>query len=153
MKLLHLIAIGLALGSSAARAQEAGIPADANAAAPEPQAEHAGEKQISDEVLRSRDPFLRPAVIAGPNDNRSELEMFPLEQLRLVGIITGPNKMRAMLVAPNGKTYLVFENMKIGLRRGVVRKITSRAVFIREKIVNLLGKEEILDVQLRLADG
>jgi hypothetical protein len=64
--------------------------------------------------------------------------------------LTGPARLKAMIVAPNGKTYFVSESQKIGTRDGVIRKITTKAVLVREKIVNVIGREETIDFEIRL---
>jgi len=99
-----------------------------------------------------RDPFKRPdraLVVAAPV---SELERFPIEQYKLIGVITGASRLRAILQDPNGKTHFVAERMRIGTRRGVIREIRSDTVVVREKIVNLLGKEEASDSEIRLPE-
>jgi hypothetical protein len=80
----------------------------------------------------------------------SDLELYTLDQLKLLAVMTGPKRLRAMVLAPNGKTYLVWENMKIGMRKGVVRRITPDAVHVREQVVNVLGQEENVDSDIRM---
>ncbi len=96
-----------------------------------------------------RDPFSRPAsretVI-----QRTELERFPVDQYELMGIMSGPSRMRAMVRTPESKTIIVAENAKMGIRGGQVRKITSGALIVREKITNILGQDEDVDTILRI---
>jgi hypothetical protein len=40
----------------------------------------------------------------------------------------------------------------MGIRSGIVRKITVDAVFVREKMVNVVGQEEAFDTVLQLPD-
>ena len=70
--------------------------------------------------------------------------------LKLVGVLTGPLKVRAMVVAPDGKTYYVAEKMKVGLRNGIVTRITTRSIQVQEKIVNALGETESVDSEILL---
>lgn len=106
-----------------------------------------------DEVLRLRDPFQRPAsamlVATRPS---SDLESFAVEQFRLVGVITGMQRLRAILQDPSGKTHFVSEKMRIGTRRGIIRQIRDDAVIVREKVTNVLGREELIDSEIRLPD-
>jgi Tfp pilus assembly protein PilP len=55
-----------------------------------------------------------------------------------------------MISAPNGKTYVVSERTKIGTRKGIVLKVQPDAILIREKVVNVLGQEENVDVEIRM---
>ncbi len=94
-----------------------------------------------------RDPFKEP-VISESVEVRSDLEKFAVTDFKVTGVITGPIRMRAMLVAPDGKTHYVSEKMKIGLRDGVIKKITTRTVVVQEKVVNPLGEVELFDTEI-----
>lgn len=106
-----------------------------------------------EEALSLRDPFQRP-LGAEPETEviLSELERYPLDQFKLVGVITGASRLRAILQDPSGHTHFVAERMRVGNRRGVIRKIRSDAVVVREKTVNILGREEFSDNEIRLSD-
>lgn len=103
---------------------------------------------ITEEMLKIRDPFKRPEIKRVYVAPASPLETFPIEQLKMVGVLTGPERLRAMVLGPDGKTYFVTEKMKVGNKGGLVRKITPDAVFVREKFLNLLGREEFYDFQI-----
>ena len=107
---------------------------------------------LSEDMLKIRDPFKRPAIIVSKENARTELEMFPVDQFKMMGVITGPDRVKAMLAAPNGKTYFVSERMKIGVRNGMILKITPEGVKIREKIINVIGQEEPVDRELKLEE-
>lgn len=101
-------------------------------------------------LAQLRDPFRRP-IFVDPNARpRSELENFPVEQYKMVGVLTGTERLRAMLVGPNGKTYFVAENTKIGVHKGFIKKISPVGLVVREKVLNTLGTEESIDTELRL---
>jgi len=106
-----------------------------------------------EEAAELRDPFKRPASAkiaeVAPS---SPLETYPIEQFKLVGVITGMQRLRAILQDPAGKTHFVTERMRIGTRRGVIREIRADAVIVREKMVNVLGKEEVSDSEIRLPE-
>lgn len=102
-------------------------------------------------LLRIRDPFRRPELKAADSRPVSELEIFPLDQFKMTGVASGPDRPKAMLVGPNGKTYFVAEKARIGVRKGIVRKITDDSIHVREKFVNIFGQEEEADSVLRLS--
>ncbi|HAR41583.1 MAG TPA: hypothetical protein DCS07_02960 [Bdellovibrionales bacterium] len=110
---------------------------------------------IPDEILSLRDPFKKPSIKVQKNlEPKNALEQYAVETLKLVGVLTGPEKMKAMLLAPDGQTFFVSERMKLGLKRGLVRRITSEAVYVREKTINLLGQEENIDTEIKMrAEG
>ena len=94
-----------------------------------------------------RDPFKEPSI-SESIDVRSDLERFAVTDFRVTAIITGPLRMRAMIVAPDSKTHYVSEKMKIGLRDGVIVKITTKSIIVREKVVNPLGEVELFDTEI-----
>ncbi|MBS1963940.1 MAG: pilus assembly protein PilP [Bdellovibrionales bacterium] len=94
-----------------------------------------------------RDPFKEPSVVEQAV-TKSELERYPITDFKVVAIITGPIRMRAMLTAPDGKTHYVSEHMKIGTRDGEIVKITTKSIVVREKVVNPLGEVEQFDSEI-----
>lgn len=95
-----------------------------------------------------RDPFRKlqlkvekVADITRPPD----LESMAIEDLQLVGVMTGPKQRKALISAPGGKMFIIAENTKLGLRRGFVKKITPNRIVVTERMVNLLGEEEKYD--------
>ena len=101
------------------------------------------------DIMKLRDPFKRPAL----NRNtipRTELEMVPLQQLKILGVVTGPFRLRAMIATPNGKTHFVGEGAKLGTRQGVIIKISPNSVQVREKSVNVIGEEENVVTEILL---
>ncbi len=101
--------------------------------------------------LSFRDPFQRPQIRDAANLPKSELERFSVEQMELLGIITGPLKMRASIRTPDGKLHMVAEKQKIGNRNGFIRKINPGEVLVTEKVLTAWGKEEEQEIQLRIA--
>lgn len=101
---------------------------------------------ISD-FKKFRDPFKAPEFQA-EEDRRTALEKFSVNEFRLVAVMTGPVRMRAMIADPAGKTYTVAQSTPIGLREGRVVKITTQSVVVREKIVNPLGEAESVDTEI-----
>lgn len=120
-------------------------PDSAPANLADPAASFAAVTMSTDELLNLRDPFRRPSILDTKGPPKSELESVPLESIKMIGVSTGPEKSRAVLQLPGGKTYLVSESTRIGPRNGVVTKITFDRILIKEKVKNLLGiTEEIL---------
>lgn len=69
------------------------------------------------------------------------LEEFPLDALRLVGSITRPGKpLRALVKDPKDTVYTVKVGDHIGQNYGVVTKITSDRVEIRELVQDSAGE-------------
>jgi type IV pilus assembly protein PilP len=99
-----------------------------------------------------RDPFKEPAFSESVVI-KSDLERFPVTDFKVTGVITGPIRMRAMLLAPDGKTHYVAESMKVGTRDGVIVKITTKTVVVREKVVNPLGEVEMFDTEIGIDQG
>lgn len=109
------------------------------------------QPNIAPERLNMRDPFKMPEIPIEKLSPRTELERLPLESYKLIGILTGPERMKAMLQTSEGRTYFAMERMKIGLNGGVILKITSDGIIVREKMINILGQEEITDIDIQLA--
>ena len=97
-----------------------------------------------------RDPFLEPAVSQMESFGKTDLELFGSTEFKLTGVITGPFRMRAILVSPKGKSFIVNEGMKIGQRNGAIRKITTRSVIVVEEQVNELGEIEKAEMEIAL---
>ena len=57
-----------------------------------------------------------------------------------------------MLLDPDGKSHLVTERECIGVRDGVITKITAKRVVIREKTINVLGQEEVVVTEIKLPE-
>ena len=127
------------------------IPADGMVVAPSmpssPSAPSAPAPSAAVDYKKFRDPFKEPAT-SEVQELRSDLERFPANDFKAVAVITGPLRMRAMLLAPDGKTHYVSEKMKIGMREGVIVKITTKSLVIREKVVNPLGEVELFDTEI-----
>jgi Tfp pilus assembly protein PilP len=151
--LLRLIGITLLLilNSQGVRAEAVAAAAPETVEAAAPAASTLNASSL-DDVLKIRDPFKRPILVTAKGKPKGDLELFAVEQFKLVGVITGPSRLRAMVEAPNGKTYFVSERQKIGQRNGVVRKITPTAILVRETMVNVVGKEEEIDFEIRLPE-
>lgn len=99
-------------------------------------------------LLNIRDPFRKISLSATAKVPRTPLEQFPSDSFKMVGVLTGPERMRAMVQDPDGKTHVVSEKMKIGLRDGVIHRIAGDRIVIREKLTSVLGQIEDVDTPL-----
>jgi len=113
--------------------------------------EEAESISSAQDIMSLRDPFRKPKISRQKIVLTSELETIPVQEFKLNGVITGPGKMKAMLIGPKGKTYFVSKGDKIGLRDGEITEITSSKIFVTEKIINVLGQEESLAVEILLS--
>lgn len=150
--MIHLLAT-LAFCSTLALAQEPAATPSTQPTSPTPSATEAapqGTSTAAEAMLRLRDPFKRPDLEMVKVVPKTELESYAADSFKMIGVLTGPKRLKAMLLAPDGKTYFVTERTKIGTRNGFVRRITPEAVSVREKVVNVLGQEENLDLEIKL---
>lgn len=106
---------------------------------------------ITDELMRMRDPFKRPkAPKKGGDEVVTLLETIPVSAFKMLGVVTGPDRVRAMLADGQGRTHFVAENMRIGTRKGRIIRISPEKVVVRERIPNVLGVIEDIDTVLSL---
>jgi len=104
-------------------------------------------------AARLRDPFkkfIAKQKFTGPKT--PELERHNLDEFKLVGIITGPKRSKALLNGPDGKMYIVAINTHIGVRKGIIRKIAPGYISVEERVMNLLGEEEKIESVLEMKD-
>lgn len=100
-------------------------------------------EQYEYQGIDKRDPFAPyisavkpPGGVTPPVGPVTELERFELEQLRLVGIIWGVPKPKALFLDPNQKTYVVFNKTRIGRNSGYVAEIREGEVVVIEAFNN-----------------
>ncbi|PLX86559.1 MAG: hypothetical protein C0618_08760 [Desulfuromonas sp.] len=67
------------------------------------------------------------------------LQRFDLGQFRLQAVLIGKGEPRAMVSAPDGKTYILSPGIKIGKREGVVMEINREAVLVEEVHYDMTG--------------
>ncbi|HBT83216.1 MAG: hypothetical protein A2091_02865 [Desulfuromonadales bacterium GWD2_61_12] len=90
-----------------------------------------------------------------PEEQLTPLQQFEISQFRLIGVIIGKGKPTAMVVAPDGKAYVLQKGVKIGKNNGVVKTITSSAVSIEELYQDLSGEmlKNELEIKLPKREG
>ena len=77
-----------------------------------------------DEPTVAIQPTRRPEALRGP------LERYELRQLRLIAVVVVQGNPRAMVAAPDGKSYTVKVDDFIGINGGKVKDIQTRAMGI-----------------------
>jgi hypothetical protein len=156
---LPAILIAASLLGSGALAQpsppKAGTPAkpEAAPAAAAPEAKSGGSEDsfTLENSLNVRDPFRRllaKGALGLEGVNIPPLERYELDAYKLLGIITGPRKNKALVSDPDGKLHVVSEEMYIGIRHGKIVHIEPGQLVIEEKAVNILGQEEKVEAIL-----
>jgi type IV pilus assembly protein PilP len=119
------------------------------------------EKTEFDYVIEGRrDPFLPLTAIKKPVGPVSEepltpLQQYELQQYRLIGVIVGLAEPRAMVVAPDGKSYILKKGIKIGKNNGVVVNITDSVIQVEEKYYDFSGnvRTNIQDIVVPKREG
>ena len=106
-----------------------------------------------------RDPFVPLSRIRRPIEASVEpatpLQSYDLNQFRLAGVIVGKGASKAMVIAPDGKSYILSEGVKIGKNNGVVITISSESVLVEEKYFDFSGNviENILEIAVPKREG
>ncbi len=97
--------------------------------------------KIREENL-NRDPFTRAFAQRSPAnvteivteflDPKMPLESFPIEKLRLTGILWRTAAPRAVFLDPNGSSYIARKNERIGVNKGYIAAIREGEVVVIE---------------------
>jgi type IV pilus assembly protein PilP len=106
-----------------------------------------------------RDPF-EPLTMVRKSVAREDVPLTPLQtydlgQLRLIGVIVGKGEPRAMVSAPDGKSYILKKGIKIGKNDGVVVGIKPEAVLVEERYYDFSGimRKTTESIQLPKREG
>ena len=108
-----------------------------------------------------RDPFvplskLRSSLVDVVDEEpQTPLQSYDVVQFKLTGVIVGMGAPKAMVVAPDGKSYLLAKGVKIGKNNGVIIDITSESVSIQEKYYDFSGNviENIQEITVPRREG
>jgi len=165
MIVLAFFLVAVAAGQVAA--QEAVPAAPAAPAAPVASAEEAAAKAEQGrsvaEVLEDenfhynsagrRDPFKSLLTL---QEKKKDISLLPpiqqleLEQVKVTGIVMdekeGP---RAMIKAPNGRTFIVKKGTIIGKNEGEVIEVSLQGFRVVEKYVDFMGRETLKEVYIK----
>jgi type IV pilus assembly protein PilP len=141
------------------RAVQAPAPDSAKMEVPPPDASQSAPAFVYDPAGR-RDPFESLVALKKPTGPaldapKTPLQGYELGQLRLIGVIIGKGQPRAMVVAPDGKSYILTKGVRVGKNEGIVKNITSEAVTIEEQYVEFTGevRKAIQLIQLPKREG
>lgn len=89
-----------------------------------------------------RDPFVPLSRIKRPvvNDEpETPLQSYDIDQFKLVGVIVGKGDPKAMVVAPDGKSYVLARGVRIGKNNGIIIEINSDVILVEEKYYDYTG--------------
>jgi type IV pilus assembly protein PilP len=121
------------------------------------------EKDVKEYVynpLGKRDPFENPLRAIAEVATETGIPLTPLQkydlgQLRLIGVIVGKGNPRAMVIAPDGKSFILQTGTKLGKNNGSVVDITTEAVLVKEKYLDFAGevKTSIQEIKLPKSGG
>lgn len=108
-----------------------------------------------------RDPFIPLSIIRAPltkvvdNEPKTPLQSYDVSQFRLIGVIVGKGEPKAMVVAPDGQSYVIAKGIKIGKNNGIIIDITSEAVSVAEKYYDFSGNviENIQEIVVPRREG
>lgn len=100
------------------------------------------KEEYSYNPIGKRDPFKKyiGEDIKEVERPRSPLERYDLDELKLTAIVWGIASPRALIHAPDGYSYIVRQNARLGKNRGRVSRITRRKVFVEEEYRDPTGK-------------
>lgn len=105
-----------------------------------------------------RDPFEALVLVKRAIPQAGELtplQKYDLNQFRLIGIIIGRGAPRAMVVAPDGKSFILKPGIKIGRNDGTVMNITKDGVQVQERFYDFAGavRTSMQSIQLPKREG
>ncbi len=107
-----------------------------------------------------RDPFqsllkIKRSVVEPGNAPLTPLQKYGIGQLNLVAIVVGKGEPRALVVAPDRKSYVLTKGMKVGENGGEVIDVTLDAVLVEEKFYDFAGdlKKTLREIKLPLPEG
>lgn len=161
-KYFSLVGVALILGFMSCN-EEPVVQAPAKPAAPKTSSAPLAARQNLFETKKDeyffnptgkRDPFKTyvPDVSEGVKVPRSPLERYSLNELALAGIVWGISDPRALMKAPDGYSYIVRANTRVGKNRGRVSKITKKSVYIEEEYRDPAGKVVVMESKFNLRE-
>jgi type IV pilus assembly protein PilP len=168
MWLLMILAAGVAGCGTDEPASQAPAPAKAAAKPtavklppPEPPAETAAatENKFVYQVEGRRDPFMPLLALKGKaslgREFENPLEAYDLLQFQLKGVIVGFGEPKAIVVAPDGKSYILRKGLRIGKSSGIIREISRERVLVEERYQDVTGatRTNIQEIQVPKREG
>ncbi len=129
---------------------------------PPPKAKPEGKKEAVFNYMSEgrRDPFvpltsIKKPLMSSDNEPATPLQSYDVDQFRLIGVIVGKGQSKAMVVAPDGKSYVLAKGVKIGKNNGVVIKVNSDVILVEEKYYDFSGNiiENIQEITVPKREG
>jgi len=139
--------------------QKVAAPPASQTAAPAPEVVAPPPERYVYDPSGRRDPFEPLTAVKKPIVQKdtplTPLENFDLGQLRLIGVIVGKGESTAMVVAPDGKSYILKRGVKIGRNNGKVIEIKPDAVLVEERYYDFSGevRKSVESIQLPKREG
>lgn len=162
--LLFVAVVGCLTLLLAACQEEASAPAPAQVRKARPKPKVVAKVQASEQKKAEeayvyspagmRDPFVPllqvKTPVLGKKAPLTPLQKFDLQQFRILGIIVGKGEPTAMLSVPGGKSYIVRKGVKIGKNNGVITRITTDGIYVREKYYDFSGAVRVNEQVIKL---
>ena len=99
-----------------------------------------------------RDPFT--SLIQKKTTDREKgataLESYDTADMKLIAVLWDKNKYYAVISLPDGKSYTVYEGVKVGTSSGVITKIRKDSMIIAERVKDARGRVGPKDRVLKL---
>ena len=156
-RLFALLVVGVVAGcGSSPPAPAAAAKAAPPKAAPPPSATMATGPAYVYNPIGKRDPFRSPdldlARASAVNNSacNEPLCKFDLDQLTLVGVVSGDSDPVAMVQDPQGRGYILHRNTRIGRQGGKVSQILRDSVIVTEYFTAPDGKSNANQLTLAI---
>lgn len=95
------------------------------------------------QVEGRRDPFMPLLAMKGKasagREFENPLEAYDLVQYQVKGVIIGLGEPKAVVAAPDGKSYILRKGLRIGKSSGVILEINSEKILVEEKYQDISG--------------
>lgn len=105
----------------------------------EPFAYEAGDRRDPFEAAQAQDNTASDGPMPDQNRNREPLEEFPLDSLRMLGVISSAGRTYAMVKAPDGVVHRVTLKDHLGQNYGEITGITETEVSLLEWVPDGFG--------------
>jgi type IV pilus assembly protein PilP len=142
-------------GDDAAPAPEspAPTPTPADGAAAQAKAEAPPEELFVYNPIGKRDPFRTFLTKENEDENgpaRTDLQKYDIDQYKLVGIVWGNERPRALVQDPTGEGFVMEIGTYIGKNWGKVTQIQSDVVVVTEEYEAMDGRLIVNPIHLKL---
>lgn len=103
-----------------------------------------------------RDPFV-PLIATKATVSAFEnpLEAFDLPQFLVKAVIVGMGETKAMIIAPDGRAYILKTGMRLGKANGVIKEINRERIVVEEQYQDITGKvrKNIQELKVPVREG